>query len=92
MAFIEDFVEFFETDEFAVEATFAGETVNGIFEESFIEVHGVEGLHPVFTCVQADVSGATHGDAVTIGSVTYHVHGIQKDGTGLVALVLEDQS
>mgnify|MGYP003386417645 CR=1 FL=1 len=92
MAFVEDFAEFFETDEFAVEAQFAGANVGGIFEESFIEVHGVEGLHPVFTCVQADVASIAHGDAITIGGATYHVHGVQKDGTGLVALVLEDQT
>jgi len=92
MAFIEDFAAFFDTDDFAVDAQFAGTTISGIFDESFIEVHGVEGLHPVFTCILADVPGVSHGDALTIGAVTYHVQGVQRDGTGMVALILEDQS
>ena len=92
MAFIEDFAAFFDTDDFAVDAQFAGTTISGIFDESFIEVHGVEGLHPVFTCILADVPGVSHGDALTIGDVTYHVQGVQRDGTGMVALILEDQS
>lgn len=91
MAFTEDFTAFFDTDDFAVDAQFAGTTIGGIFDESFIEVQGVEGLHPVFTCVLADVTGVSHGDALTIGGVTYHVHGVQRDGTGMVALILEDQ-
>jgi len=91
MAFIEDFDDFFSTDDFGVEAIIGGVLVIGIFEETFIEVMGVEGLHPVFTCPQVDVSSAVHGDEISIGTVPYRVHGIQKDGTGMVLLILEDQ-
>ena len=70
MAFVEDFDAFFDTEDFAVIATFSGTSVSGIFDESFMEVQGVEGFHPVFTCVQ----------------------GVQRDGTGIVNLILEDQT
>jgi len=55
-------------------------------------VQGVEGFHPVFTCAQADVSSVAHGDSITIGGVVFHVQGVQRDGTGMVALILEDQT
>ena len=51
MAFLEDFTEFLSTDDFAVDAEVGGETVTGIFEESFIESLGVETLTPIFNCV-----------------------------------------
>ncbi len=92
MGFTEDFGDFFDDEEFGIAATFQGNDVVGIFEESFIVVHGVEGLHPVFTVPMASVSGITHGDAITIADKSYKVVGVQKDGTGLVALVLEDQN
>ena len=50
MAFVEDFTDFFDTEDFAVDAQILGKTVTGIFEETYIEVMGIEGLHPVFTC------------------------------------------
>ena len=92
MAFVEDFDSFFDTEDFAVDATFGSTTINGIFDESFMEVQGVEGFHPVFTCAQADVSSIAHGNAITIGGVVYHVQGVQRDGTGIVSLILEDQT
>jgi|TARA_B110000238_G_scaffold126998_1_gene137117 hypothetical protein len=92
MAFIEDFAEFFDTSDFAVEAIIGATTVNGILDEAYIEVAGIEGVHPTFACALADVQGVSHGASVEIGSATYHVIGIQVDGTGMVELVLEDQS
>jgi hypothetical protein len=92
MAFVEDFSDFLDTDEFAVDAQILGKTVTGIFDESFIETLGIEGMHPVFTCALADVNGAQRGDSLTISSLSYHVVGIEKDGTGMVSLVLEDQA
>lgn len=92
MAFVEDFEAFFDTEDFAVIATFSGTSVSGIFDESFMEVQGVEGFHPVFTCAQADVSSVAHGDSITIGGVVFHIQGVQRDGTGMVALILEDQT
>tara|TARA_B110000902_G_C13778262_1_gene387173 strand:+ start:214 stop:492 length:279 start_codon:yes stop_codon:yes gene_type:complete len=91
MAFVEDFTDFFDTDDFAVDAQILGKTVSGIFEETYIEVMGIEGLHPVFTCALEDVKSVQRGDALSISSASYHVAGVQKDGTGMVGLVLEDQ-
>ena len=92
MAFAEDFSEFLDTDDFAINATISGSSVSGILDEAFIEVAGIEGVHPTFACANADVQGVGHGASVVIGSTTYHVIGIQVDGTGMVELVLEDQS
>jgi hypothetical protein len=92
MAFIEDFSDFLDADDFAIEAIISGSTVTGILDEAYIEVSGIEGVHPTFACANADVLGTTHGASVVIGSATYHVIGIQPDGTGMVELVLEDQS
>ena len=44
MSFVEDFDSFFDTEDFAVDATFGSTTINGIFDESFMEVQGVEGF------------------------------------------------
>ena len=92
MAFVEDFTEFLDTDEFAVDAEILGKCVTGIFDGSYIEALGVEGLHPVFTCALADVASVQHGDSLTMSTLSYHVVGIEKDGTGMVTLVLEDQA
>jgi len=92
MAFSEDFNEFLDLEDFGVEAIISGASVVGIFEETFIEVLGFEGLHPVFTCAQADVSRVAHGDEIVIQTAPYRVHGIQKDGTGMVTLILENQA
>jgi len=92
MAFDEDFSEFFDLDGFGIQAIIGGTSVVGIFEETFIIVLGVEGLHPTFTCAQADIPNASHGDLVDIETVAYKIHGMQKDGTGMIVLILEDQA
>ncbi|NDY41255.1 hypothetical protein G3N55_00120 [Dissulfurirhabdus thermomarina] len=88
--------------EFGVDATYtpaAGQPVvlAGILEAGYAASEevgpggvSVEGLRPILTCRELDLpAGAGHGDQVAIGSDLYSVVGIEPDGYGLVALVLE---
>lgn len=94
MAFTEDLTPFFDTDDFAVAATYNGSTtVNGIFDNGFASVGagpGVEGSLPSFTCRAADVSSAAHGDTLVISGTTYSVVGVHPDGTGVMVLALSE--
>ena len=90
---------FVDTDDFGVVATYTpsggvAATVNGIFDNDFIEVDagggvGVAMQQPRFHCRTADVSTAAEGDAITINSVAHTVRIVQDDGTGMTMLVLE---
>lgn len=97
MAFTEDLSEFFDTTYgFAVTATYNGSTsVNGIFDAEYFEPDagfaGVQSSQPVFLCRTADVSSATHGQVLVVNSATYHIAGVEPDGTGLTLLKLEKQ-
>jgi len=85
---------FFDVDDFGTAATYtpsggAGVTVNGIFDNDFIEVDGGGGVgfamqQPRFVCRTADVSSATEGDALSVSGTI-----VQDDGTGLTTLILE---
>ena len=89
--FVEDFTEFLDSTEMADNATIGASTIAGIFDNQFVEVHGIEGVRPVFTCAELNVSTIAHGDALTINTISYKVAGIQPDGTGLTSLILEKQ-
>jgi len=89
--FTEDLSEFLDSTEMADNATIGAATVAGIFDNQFVEVHGIEGVRPVFVCNEADVPSIAHGDALTIKTVSYKVAGVQPDGTGLTSLILEKQ-
>ena len=89
--FVEDFNEFFISDEMSDNATIGTATVAGIFESQFVEVNGIEGVRPVFTCAAKDVEKLTHEKTIKILDQTYKVAGRQPDGTGLMSLILEKQ-
>jgi hypothetical protein len=89
--FAEDLSEFLDSTEMADNATIGASTIAGIFDNQFVEVHGIEGMRPVFTCAEANVASIAHGDALTINATSYKVAGIQPDGTGLTSLILEKQ-
>ena len=96
MPFTEDLAAFFDPAEFASAATYtpaggSAATVNGIFDNGFADPLGIEGGAPRFTCVAADVAGVAHGDALAVDGTTYRVVGVEPDGTGLVALKLQEQ-
>jgi len=85
-----DLDTFFNTDEFAVNATINSETVNGVFDNEYIEDIEVSGTSPVFTCKTSDVNDVSQDDPVTIDGTGYHVVSIEPDGTGITKLVLEE--
>jgi hypothetical protein len=90
MAFSEDLSVFFDTSEFAVDATVAGVAVKGIFDHQYVEEFDITGEAPTLLCQTSQLpSGLSQGDTVSIGSTQYQVVGIQPDGTGLTLLVLE---
>jgi hypothetical protein len=93
MAFVEDLAPFFNTDDFAVDATLGGVAVRVIFDAAYSEPLGnmVEGTGPVATIATADAAGAVHGTNLVIGATTYKVRGIEPDGTGVTLLRLEKQ-
>jgi hypothetical protein len=90
---------FVGVDDFGVAATYtpsggASSTVNGIFDNDFIEVDagggvGVALQQPRFHCRTADVSSASEGDALVVSGVNYTIRIVQDDGTGMTMLVLE---
>ncbi len=89
--FAENLSEFLDDTELADNATIGASTIAGIFDNQFVEVNGIEGVRPVFTCAEANVATIAHGDALTIKSISFKVAGIQPDGTGLTSLILEKQ-
>ncbi len=91
---------FVDPDDFGVAATYTpsgglATTVNGIFDNEFIEVDagggvGVALQQPRFLCRSADISGAAEGDALVVNTVDYTIRIVQADGTGMTTLVLEE--
>ena len=87
---------FIGVDDFGVAATYSGGTINGIFDNDFVEVDAGGGVgfalqQPRFGCRTADVSTAAEGDTITINAVDYTMRIVQDDGTGMTTLVLEKQ-
>jgi len=89
--FIENLSEFLDPNEMADNAVIGDFTVVGIFDSQYVEVQGMEGMRPIFTCEKSKLPEIKHGDAVIIGSATHHIAGMQPDGTGLISLILEKQ-
>jgi hypothetical protein len=95
----EDRAIFFGVDDFGTAATYTPDggsaaTVNGIFDNDFIEVDagggvGVALQQPRFLCRTGDVSSAAEGDAIVISAVAYTVRIVQDDGTGITTMILE---
>lgn len=69
-------------------ATIAGQAVDGVLSQAFVEQLGVEGLRPTFTAIESALPPVAHGAVVTIGAVTYSVVGVQPDA-GVTVLILE---
>ncbi len=98
-----DLSQFIDDSEFAKEIIFTpGEsypnrtdktaTISGILDREFIEVNGMESLHPALLCLSSDVENAAHAignSMVEDGADKYKVIAKQPDGTGLTLLVLQ---
>ena len=85
---------FFDDDEFATEITFNSETILGIFDNEFaVAVEGemgIESTAPQVLVKDADITGAAHGQIMTIDGTDYKIIAIQPDGTGTTVVLLSE--
>jgi hypothetical protein len=93
MAFDEDFTQFLDTNDFAVDATFDGTApVVGIFRNAYNESEvgfvPVTGRLPVFSTPETDVPSPA-GKTLLINAVTYTIVRSEPDGTGWTTLILQ---
>ena len=96
MAFTEDLTTFFDTDDFADQATITPDggdpfTVNGIFDEGYQEnsrgLVDVSSKDTKLRCASSSsVDALEHGDQVVINSQTYTVLQVKPDGTGVTVI------
>jgi hypothetical protein len=66
--FTEDLTEFLDETELADKGTVSGVAVNGIYENPFSDVYGIESETPTFVVSSIDAGIFAHGDIVTIDS------------------------
>jgi len=91
MAFTEDFTPFFNTAEFADDATLNGVAVKGIFDADYAlqDVGGnVASSGPVFMLASASVPALPVGKTLVHGTTTFKVVETMPDGTGVTMLRL----
>jgi hypothetical protein len=91
--FVENLNVFFQSDEFAVDATLNGMAVRGVFDNEFdassIAVGDIAGSSPGFTLRTVDVPAKPVGKLLVLGAKTYKVVEHRPDGTGVSVLRLE---
>ena len=85
---------FLNSNEFAVDVIYLAATIQGVFDAEFSSAvegeMGIESTVPQVLVKTSDVSGAVHGQAMTINSVVYQIIGIQPDGTGMTSILLSE--
>lgn len=93
MAFTEDLGAFIDAADFAVTATYDGNTpVNVIFDAAYVDTFGIAGTNPVALCAAGDIAPAGIGKTLVVNSVTYKIRNRQPQEDGaLVLLQLEKQ-
>ena len=93
MGFLTDDLAVFFAD-FAVDAVYKGVGIKVIFDNPYFErtVFGgaVESSQPKAWVKDSDITGAAHGDTITINSAAYTIIEIQPDGTGITTLILSE--
>jgi hypothetical protein len=96
----DDLATIFNTDEFAVTATYRRDgargdsSVNGVFDNETVPVEtgGFVPVHeeqPRFTCRTADLPSLIEGDELVLSGVVYTIRSWIHDGTGMTVLSLE---
>lgn len=98
----EDLTDFFDPDDFADTAIIKRNNQNvgqilGVFDDpsQIASLGEYEHDHdtPTFTCPESSASVVQAGDVATVNGTDYDVmKSPQKDGTGLVKLILADQA
>jgi len=95
-----DLAGYFETDSHGSSATItingSGSSINVILNKEYFAIDPglgmeVEGTQPVATGRSSDMTNVEIGDTIQISSITYNIVNVQPDGTGVTALVLEQQ-
>ena len=85
---------FFNSNEFAVEASLKGAAIpiKVIFDDEYREIAlsagSVEGSVPQCLAKSSDVEDAVHGDTLKVGETTYKIIEVQPNGTGITTLML----
>lgn len=89
--FEEDLTAFFDTDELALAATYAGSTaVNVIFDAEYVEAFGVAGANPAALGRASDFPAGAVGNTLLISGTTYTIRNREPvDDGALVRLQLE---
>lgn len=90
----DDLAAILNVNEFATAVTYAGGTINGVFDNETVPVEagGLVEVHqeqPRLTCRTIDVPSLAQGDTMVINSVTYVVRAWVHDGTGVTEISLE---
>ncbi len=93
MASAEDISVFFDTDEFAVNATLDHVEVRVIFDNGFTQgsvgLSGMSSSQPSMTLASAQVPANPVGLGASVNGSEYLVAAHEPDGTGLSRLILE---
>lgn len=94
MPFAEDLTPFFNTAEFASDATLDGVAVRGIFDNAYqlgdVGGQGMASTAPVLTLATTDVPANPMGKSVVVNSVSYVIAAPpEHDGTGVTLLLLK---
>lgn len=95
--FEEDLTPFFDTDDFAVAATYTpsgglAKTVNVIFDNAALDRLGIVATNPVALCRAEDVSAPTGADTLVVNGTTYKIKDADEQDDGATTLLqLEKQ-
>ncbi len=82
MAFTEDLSEFLDSGDFAVDATYDGNTVQVIHEREFLERLGVQTSAPTALGRRSDFAGVAQEDTITIDGTDWKVKEFHHDPPG----------
>lgn len=89
MAFTEDLSVFFDTDDFAIAATYNGATtVNVIFDRSYLQTLGiVNGTDPQALAQASDIPTTAVGNTLLISGTTYTIRSREEQDDGALVLL-----
>jgi hypothetical protein len=92
--FTEDLSIFFNTDDFAVTATWKStDSVNVIFDKAYLDQQGIIASNtPIAKAQESDFAGVAEGDELLINGVNYTIDNFEPDGTGIIVLILKKAS
>jgi len=87
--FREDLSAFFSLGDFAETVSVDGRFFSAIFDATYIDPLGTTSARSMLTCRDEDIRGVVRGAPAVVRGLNYIVRGIEPDGTGVTALMLE---